>query len=648
MFRATGKVHGLSLTAKLSMLVLVSVTLIFLAAFEYAYYVSRQIVLDNVEQNMRGLTQATAAHITGILSPIEKVANYVSLDIEKHPPALNAFDGFVSQIVNTDTSIFGAAVTFEPNTFDPASVNFAPYAYRDSGQIKEMYLKYAYHALDWYTLPKNLGHPLWSEPYFDEGGGEIVMTTYSSPFYRVQDGRRVFWGVNTIDISLDWLVETIKKISLYKDGYAFIISKNGVYIAHPNPELVMRESIFSMAEAEGNESARQAGKCMVRGESGFVSVTGPKDKKPSWLYFAPLASTGWSLGIIVPDSTLFADITSLRHQVFVIVGVCLCLLFLVIIALSSRITKPLRLLSDVTSEIARGNLDIVLPLVSSGDEVGNLSRSFEDMRVALKEYIADLTRTTAAKERIESELKIARHIQMSFLPRQFPPFTDRSSFNLHALLEPAKEVGGDLYDFFMLDENHLFVSVGDVSGKGVPAALFMAVTKTLVKGVAEQDIALAELLRRVNIELCLGNDSMMFVTLFCAIVDMRTGEMQYASAGHNPPLVLRASDGPFWLEQPTGLVLGVMPDAVFEGKSVRLAPGDTLVAYTDGVTEAMTEEDDFYGEDRLLSEAEKGATMSANELAVHIFASVREFVGTAPQSDDITVLVLRYLGITED
>jgi sigma-B regulation protein RsbU (phosphoserine phosphatase) len=264
------------------------------------------------------------------------------------------------------------------------------------------------------------------------------------------------------------------------------------------------------------------------------------------------------------------------------------------------------------------------------------------MRLALKEYIANLAASTAAKERIESELKIARTIQQNFLPRRFPPFPGRAEFDLYAHVEAAKAVGGDLYDFFLLDEQHLFFSVGDVSGKGVPAALFMAVTKTLVKGVARQNLRPSEILARVNRELFTDNDELMFVTLFCGVLDLRTGELEYTNAGHLPPLRLAQGAGATWVDLPEGPVLGVAPAAEYTTKILRLEPMDTLLLYTDGVHEAMNPHQNTFGEARLQAFAASQIGAAPKDLVEGLFAAVRGFAGQEEQSDDITVLALQY------
>ncbi|MGC9327777.1 MAG: PP2C family protein-serine/threonine phosphatase [Candidatus Hinthialibacter sp.] len=324
------------------------------------------------------------------------------------------------------------------------------------------------------------------------------------------------------------------------------------------------------------------------------------------------------------------------------------LLLAVIIMISGAITRPIRSLAQTTAEIAKGNLDVNLPLVRSNDEVGELSHAFDDMRVALKEYIQDLTETTAAKERIESELKIAHNIQMNFLPKKFPPFPEHEEFEIYAALAPAKEVGGDLYDFFLLDDERLFFVIGDVTDKGVPAALFMAVSKTLIKGIAEhgrdKGMSPSDILMRVNNELALDNETSMFVTVIAGELHLRTGRLRYSNAAHNRPVYIRPGQKPDWLELPGGFLLGIMMDVQYETFETVMRPGDRLLLYTDGVDEAINANDEFYTKPRILQTVANSPSTSAEELVNDVMASVKSFALGAPQSDDITLLALKYNG----
>jgi sigma-B regulation protein RsbU (phosphoserine phosphatase) len=252
--------------------------------------------------------------------------------------------------------------------------------------------------------------------------------------------------------------------------------------------------------------------------------------------------------------------------------------------------------------------------------------------------------TQKQKELIESELTVAREIQMSIVPKIFPAFPGRPEFDVFAVLEPAKEVGGDLYDFFLLDEDHLCFTIGDVSGKGVPASLFMAVTKTLIKAMADIKLGSHEILYAVNSELCEDNDSGMFVTEFLGILTISTGEIVYSNGGHNLPYVLRKDGSLEMLPRMAGMALGVMEEIPYVCANVHLEPGDSLVMYTDGVTEAMNEAGELFEEERLEKTLTGLTGYTAREEVEHILHATRQFVNGAKQSDDITIVVLRFIG----
>jgi len=252
---------------------------------------------------------------------------------------------------------------------------------------------------------------------------------------------------------------------------------------------------------------------------------------------------------------------------------------------------------------------------------------------------------TAARERVEGELSAARDIQVGMLPRTFPPFPQRRDIDVYALLESAKHVGGDLYDYVLVDRDRLFFVVGDVSGKGVPAALFMAMTTTLFKATALSGQPPGEVMARVNAELARDNAAEMFVTAFCGVLDLRTGEVVYSDGGHEAPFVRRADGRVERLPKLKGMALGVLEDAPFETGAFRLAPGDALVLFTDGVSEAANADDALFTTGRIETAlAQARPEPKARDLAEGLAEDVRVFVGATPQSDDIAILVVRYEG----
>jgi sigma-B regulation protein RsbU (phosphoserine phosphatase) len=625
---------------------LAGIVVIFTSVFSYHYYVSRQIIVKNIESNATSLTRATVNRIDTVLCSVEKVPWNLAQLLKIPHADRSDIDRLLRTAVQHNPEIYGAAVAFEPYAGDPEIYAFAPYLYKAGPDITATLIPYDYFTWDWYRLPKSLDRPVWTEPYFDEGAGGVVMATYSVPFHQTVLNEQRLMGVMTADVSLSWLSEIVSSIRIARTGYAFLLSKTGTFVTHPDPDLVLNETIFSVAEARGDARLHELGKRMIRGESGFVPIQSILIQKPCWLAYAPLSSSGWSLGVLFPQDELMTDLARLNRTMLSLSLAGFLLIFAVIVWIARSITKPLRDLSKVTEDIARGHLDSHVPEVRARDEVGKLAAAFETMRCALKQHIQELTETTAAKERIESELRIAHDIQMGILPKIFPPFPERRELDIYACLIPAKEVGGDLYDFFFLDEDHLCFAVGDVSGKGVPASLFMAITKTLIRTKASKGLTADMVLTRVNQDLSLDNPSLMFVTLFLGILDLRTGDLEYCSGGHNPPYLIRAAGGVERLEPTRGMALGVMEDSVYHSKRVSLRMGDSLMLYTDGVTEAMNEDDVLFSEERLAGELVSLRERPLKESIDTLIEKVGIFSGTAPQTDDITLMRLIFNGCT--
>jgi sigma-B regulation protein RsbU (phosphoserine phosphatase) len=362
------------------------------------------------------------------------------------------------------------------------------------------------------------------------------------------------------------------------------------------------------------------------------------------MYYAPIRSTGWTLAVVFPETELLAHVTRLS-MIMAAMGLSgVMLLTAVVVSIARSITRPLRSLAAATHVMASGNFDVELPAVRSNDEVGMLTQDFQRMKESLKEYINNLTETTAAKERIQSELKVATDIQASLLPRLFPPFPDRPEFDIFASMDPAKEVGGDFYDFFFIDDNNLCFLIADVAGKGVPAALYMMVAKTLLKSEGQRLGEPGLILSHVNNVLAKDNESCMFATVFCAILDTIRGELCFSNAGHNPPVIMD-SHGARYLNLKPGFVLGPMEGTRYVTERLIMKPGDTLFLYTDGVTEATNFADELYGEQQLLAALQSGPTEQPADMVHNIRRAVTRHANGAPQSDDVTMVAITFRGV---
>ena len=631
---------------KLVFFILASCSIIFLIIFGYNYDVSRGIIVNKIEENARNLTLRTVNKVETIILPIEDVPEHIAHMLGDNFYNKEGLLAILRSVIEEHPNVFGTTASFEPYAFDEKLYYYSPYYYRKDGKsiFVNLSASYDYFESDWYDLPKQQNSPLWSEPYYDEGGGEILMSTYSVPIYKDIDGKKEFIGIVTADISLTWLQDIISSIEIEESGYAFLVSRRGVLLTQFGDSVVMRDTIFDVAESEESPSWQQAAEDMTEGKSGFVPIKSTVTGKESWLYYAPIPTTDWSLGILFPKSEMMAGVINLSRVVFALGVIGIIFLLIVIVLISNSITKPLRILAQKTKDIAKGNMDFTLPPIKTGDEVGSLAESFNVMKTALKKYITELTKTTKEKERIESELKIAHDIQMGILPKVFPPFPERREFDIYATLKPAREVGGDFYDFYFIDDRHLCFVVGDVSGKGVPAALFMAVTNTYMRSISKMIRDPRGILASINKELSRENDSCMFVTIFCGILNVETGEMRYSNGGHNEPVLIQEGKDPVFLGGGKGTTIGVFEELSFQEGTIRVNPRDTLYVYTDGVTEAKSKTGDFFEEERLVSSVAHCRKYSVKGLVECTLKEVRGFAKGAPQSDDITIVALRYFG----
>lgn len=371
--------------------------------------------------------------------------------------------------------------------------------------------------------------------------------------------------------------------------------------------------------------------------------------------FIPMRTSAGSRFIVGADVSLDFVKGRLREVVFMNILLGIIIFFIVWLIshfLLIRIFSPISNLTSYTHELMDANFrlpekkqkELSVMAGQYHDEVGYLAKAFSEMQSKLLEYIKNLKETTAAKERIESELNIAHDIQMSLLPKTFPPFPERKEFDLYATLEPAREVGGDLFDFFFIDDDHFCFALGDVSDKGVPAALFMSVTMALIKNSFTKNLSPADMMYQINNTLSIDNQYSMFVTLIIGILNVQTGKVKYSNGGHNPPILISGANDVAYKKDISGLLVGAMEDSLYKDLTINMAAGDALFLYTDGVTEAMNPEKELFSEERLIAEMKILKDNSSKKTISALMVKIKEHVGTAPQSDDIAMMMLKYNG----
>ena len=596
---------------------------------------------EDALQRASNITDLTIARISNVIRPVEQVPSTLSTALESDKPDYGMIADLAKEFVLEDTVVFGSAMAFEPYMHDKKHYRYCPYVFETGDTVIERDLssaEYDYFKQDWYRIPKLTGQPVWSEPYYDKGGGDTLMCTYSVPFFRQKAHERVFAGVITMDISLETFMHILKSARVYETGFSYLMSRKGIMIAHPHTEYINKD-IRKIIVGESDKATDSVINLMLQGKRMFVKMRDLTHVQvPSWLYTAPVPHTNWIFAITFPTRELYSGLYEFFRKLAVIFVISLLAMILLTILITRRLVSPISRLVDATRRIGQGDFGTELPSYRSKDEISQLTNAFSHMKGELVHYISNLEEATAAREKIEGELSVAHDIQMGLLPKHFPK---RDDWDLAALLDPARAVGGDLYDFYFLDDDHLFIAIGDVSGKGVPASLFMVSARTLFRSRISLGVPLNQSVYEINKEICRENPNQMFVTFIAGILDLKNSCLTYCNAGHNPPFLVKPTGKTMKFSDVHGIPLGIFEHATYSSGTVLFSPGDAFFMYTDGVTEALNSEDDFYGEERMLEIVGLNADLCPSELMHKLESDVIGFMKGVDQADDITLLILR-------
>ena len=584
--RKDNKLLGMSARAGLMLVIVAAITLEATSIIQYLY--SQKEIKKEASLRAESELKSAENKIMDVVNQAEAAVRnslWVAEWCLENPDSLMRIP---QRVVSDNPVVVGSTMALVPD-YSTNNPLCAPYATRDmaTGNIRMLSLateEYDYPSSEWFTKPIELDDGYWSEPYFDENGGDILMTTFSMP---VKDKSGKIAAVLTADISLDWLTEYIGDIKVYPNAFNMVISRTGQIMACPVETLVMQTTVDQFAlESEDYEALNRVNQAMLSGQSGEMPVR--YQGQTNHVYFAPVERTGWSLSIVLPEKELYSGVRRI-----------------------GMIVKLLQLLG--------------------------LAMLIVILRVVAKNRVK-YQHMNEQKERMENELHIASEIQMAMIPKTFPPFPERKDLDLAASIIPAKEVGGDLYDFFIRDEK-LFFCIGDVSGKGIPASLVMAVTRSLFRAMSAHEDSPAKIVSSMNNSMSETNESSMFVTFFCGVLDLSAGQLLYCNAGHNPPMIL--TDAIRMLPVESNLPLGILKGMNYIEQATPFRYDDALFLYTDGLSEAENASQEQFGEARI-EKALHGRKHSADHLE-NIKQQVSLFVGDAPQSDDLTMLFIHYL-----
>ena len=604
-------------------------------AFVFAYSLANsgmrgQYVIDGIGGRMESMVKA-----------VKIAARNNVAEVEDHLDSPEKVFDALEHELQLNTEYIGFAAAFIPDYYPSHGRWFEPYVrLTDSTHIERKQIGSAQHDYfiqDWYVMGMHdvMGEGCLSDPYYDADGGMSLLCSYILPICE-GNGSRV--GLYCIDMSLEWLKNIIEE-DLENVRKEFMSASNIIGESDGKPYFSI-QIIGSQGQKIIGSDSLDTSILIGKKEKTFIGFEMIDLKgTPYYIHSRQLAGTDWTLVVFQHNHLVFmwGNVLSAIIIFFMTLG-ALVIFFFMYRSIRSA-TKPLGFLSDSTQEVAKGNFDTPLPKFRHNDEITQLRDSFGTMQQSLKRYVEELRETATSKATIESELNIAHHIQMAMLPKTFPAFPHRDEIEIYGMVTPAKSVGGDLYDFFLRDDE-LFFCIGDVSGKGVPASLVMAVTRTLFRNVVARVESPHLIVESMNAALCDGNDNNMFVTLFVGALELRTGHLLYCNAGHDAPYLQDKL-----LPCDPNLPLGIMPDWTFSEQETDIAPGSTVFLYTDGLTEAENARSEQFGRQRVIEIVSSSIAKACppQEMIGTMTAAVRQFVGETEQSDDLTMLAIRFL-----
>ena len=637
---------------RLSLRIMAVLIVIFTIIMAVVYLITKDSMAHEAEARYESIILHTNEKIRGVLSDVYVGAiNNVNV-IERDLLDPDLLQKHLERMVAQNQYMSSCRLIFEPDFFPQKGHNFEIYAWRDSTgvvkgrQMTELHHDFLVHA--WYQRAFESAEDDWTPPYFDRAASQQLTTTY---LIHIHDSHGKKVGMLGADVSLEWLRQRHEKVDAeiherYEQGfseqsYSFIIDHDGTYLIHPMEERVLEMKIQDVMAASPNTIDDAMVKRMLNHESGSCRIA--HDGLDCWVFYSYVKYADWTVVIVVPEAIINYKGNLLANIILTVLFVGLLVIYLLSSHLIRKNMRPLSRFVTAAGQVAQGNFDMELPEVKSR-EVDALRDAFKDMQGSLANYVEELKDQTATNVAMEQELKIASDIQQRMLPKVYPPFPERTDIDIFGEVVTAKKVGGDLFDFFIHDEK-LYFSIGDVAGKGVPAALVMAVARSMFRSASMSNTSPKLIVESINRSVCQSNDSFMFVTLFMGVLDLSSGRLLYTNAGHEPPVLVGGAHTRF-LNANSNIPLGLRPDWEYTEQRSIIDRDTTLFLYTDGYTEAETVEREQFGKQRMCDEALR---LSAENLDSRTFVqkirkAERVFVNFIPQGDDISLLAIKYKG----
>ncbi|MCL2277750.1 MAG: SpoIIE family protein phosphatase [Treponema sp.] len=618
---------------------IILIVLAFLAAIGSVFFIYSLSITENYKtlrlSGIKQLVDFEAEKINKIIAEIERSAIFYALGgrITYETGYKELGEMLSVEYLSSFPVAVGAGFWFEPYEFNKKQRRAGFYAFYDKKKGKihldDTFLinEYDYHNQNWYReiidnltqdadlFPEHKYRVAWTKPYVDDTGSRSLMVTAGAGVFN-EEGKII--AISTVDWDIDDIVRELVGLNFTKNSFVLICEPNKDYVVSCTRANVKTGSSVSEIPWDIFEER--------------III-----KKTQYINFSKFLDNGALINIYIPENEMYAEVEERNELYSLLIAVsAFIMLSIAYILIASFINKPIKKLTAGVANIALGNLDTRI-YIETNDEIAQLADTFNKMTSDLKNSIEENIREREEKNRANIELSVANEIQAGMLPNVFPAFPGRKEFDLYANMLPAKIVGGDFYDFFLVNNDNLVFLIADVSGKGVPAALFMVIAKTLIKNTSFGKKP-REVFDTVNAKLCENNDANMFVTAFMGVYNIPTGVFTFVNAGHNPPLLKKGNEGFSYLKTEPSLVLAFSNETKYKQEEIILEKDDVLFLYTDGVTEAMNANNELFGEERLAVLLNQNKDLAPKELVLAVKQEVDNFCGGAEQADDITML----------
>ena len=611
-----------------------TVAILIIATIVYLnYHLSNRILKDKIEQGAVNQSNEVISMISRITVGTGEIARNVShqaLYFYQH----NDLDLFLKQVLESNNILEGIGIELRDLQNNNPQQFWAGQTGLSGCLPNNLNAK---PTIETQAPTENIS-PVgkWSDPFFCTNDSANLIVSYQVPVYSPGPA---FAGMVSCVISLNQMNKMLSEIKIGKAGYAFLIDRSGDFITHPKSEWILKMNLYEATssidipeileiEGEIKSSRRGAG----HGISKYLN------NQYCWFYHAPLPNTDWTVIIVIPEKELFREIDANFKKIILVSGFGILILFLINMLIFKKVLDPL---AQVVSAIqgfssGKGNGR------KSKDEIKMLTESLEDWQAKYGTLIREQKKTAKERLKYEKDLKSAREIQQNIIPSGNPEFAEHAEIDLFAVLKPAESIGGDLYDYYFIDNDHLLVAIGDVSGKGIPASLFMAIASTLINSNSNI-LSSREIIEKVNNELGDRNPHQYFLTLFIGILNVNTGMMNYCNAAHNYPYLLHSDGTVQTLSKSHGIPLGIYKNKTYKSNTIQLLQGDLLLLFTDGVINSRNREGTHFGIEKLKANIQSMNNLNAKQVVESLLQTVLNFEDGTHQSDDISLVALKYL-----